>query len=117
MRIFKKSCGDPWFTLLQIGKKKVEGRLCVGDFSQMTSGDQIIFYNNNFNIYREFRCEITSIKKYSNFTEYLQKENVSKCLPSIDNIDDALKVYHTYFSKSDEERHGVVAIHIKVIKT
>lgn len=115
MKIFKKSCGDPWFTLLQIGKKRVEGRLCVGDFSKMDAGDQIIFYNNNFNIYREFKCEIVRIKKYDNFTTYLQKEKVSKCLPSINNIEDALKVYHTYFSKIDEEKYGVVAVHIKII--
>lgn len=40
---------EPWFSLILLGIKKVEGRLNKGRFGEMKEGDIIEWYNDDFN--------------------------------------------------------------------
>lgn len=115
MTIFKKSLSEPWFSLICVNKKKIEGRLNKGDFKNMIIGDIIIFYNDDFNIHREVKCIITRINIYENFRDYLTTEKISICLPTIQNIEDGINLYYKFYTKEDELKYGVVVIKIKVI--
>jgi ASC-1-like (ASCH) protein len=39
----------------------------------------------------------------------LLTETLAKCLPTIGNIEDGLKVYYKYYSKEDEEKYKIRA--------
>lgn len=117
MTIYKKSISEPWFSLICVGKKNIEGRLNKGDFKKMEVGDVIFFYNNDFDIYREVECIITKITKYDNFRKYLINSNIKKCLPTIENINDGINIYYKYYTREDEIKYGCVAIKIKICET
>ena len=52
---YKKHLSEPWFSLIKLNLKTVEGRLNKGDFSKMNIGDTIIF-NKDFE-YREIKVK------------------------------------------------------------
>ena len=100
---------EPWFSLIKVGKKKVEGRLNKGDFANMNIGDFILFTNNDLGFERNFTIEIKHISYYDNFQTYLENETLERCLPGIDNIEDGLSVYYKYYKKSDELEYKIKA--------
>ena len=109
-----KHLSEPWFSLIYCKKKKYEGRLNKGYFANLKVGDTITFFNDDFDIHREFTVEVKKIKLFKSFEELLQKK-LKKCLPSINNINDGIKIYRKYYSKEDEDTYGIIAIKIKVI--
>jgi len=113
MTTYTKNVFEPWFSLIKIGKKKVEGRLNKSDFNKMKRGDIIVFNNNELGFDRSFKVVVKYITKYQNFKDYLEAEHLYRCLPGIDTIDQGLNVYYKYYSKNDEESNGIVAITMK----
>jgi len=111
-----KNLSEPWFSLIKVGLKTVEGRLNKGDITSLAKGDCIKFVNTDLGFIRNYTIKITSIYKYTSFREYLEKEKLEKCLPAIETIEDGLKVYYKYYSKEDEEKYKIVAIRFKIIK-
>ena len=110
------SVSEPWFTLIKLGIKHVEGRLLRGDFTQLKIGDFLTFENNELPFYREFTAEIVDFSIYDSFQLYLKSESLDRCLPGIDSIEDGLAVYYKYYTKDDEETYHVVAITVALVK-
>ena len=106
---YRKHLSEPWFSLIKLGIKTVEGRLHKGDFSKMKISDNITFYNDDF-IPREITVRVKDIKYYRTFREYLEKETLNAALPGFTNIEDGLSVYYKYFSKGEEETYNVIAL-------
>jgi len=107
MSIYEKKISEPWFSLIKLRIKKVEGRLNKGDFANMIIGDLIIFTNNELGFERNFKIEIKHITCYDTFKTYLEHETIERCLPGIDNIEDGLNVYYKYYKKSDELEYKI----------
>jgi ASC-1-like (ASCH) protein len=81
----------------------------------MKKGDTIIFTNNELGFDREVSVIITSVVFYKSFKSYLTNETLKKCLPGITSIANGEKVYHKFYSKTDEHKYGIVSIRIKVM--
>jgi ASC-1-like (ASCH) protein len=109
MFIYEKNLSEPWFSLIKLRIKKVEGRLNKGDFANMNIGDFILFTNNELGFERKFKIEIKHISYYDNFQTYLENETLEKCLPGIDNIENGLNIYYKYYKKSDEFEYKIKA--------
>jgi ASC-1-like (ASCH) protein len=105
---------EPWFSLIKIGAKKVEGRLNKGDFGAMKVGDIIVFENSELSYTRRFKVIITKIDKYNTFGEYLTSKKLNNCLPGIDTLEEGVSIYRKYYSASDEISYGILAITVKV---
>lgn len=105
-----KNVSEPWFSFIKMGVKKIEGRLYKGDWTKLKIGDIIIFSNNEMGFERFVKVIVTDLVSYSNFEEYLTKEGVDTCLPSIDFISDGIKVYRNYFTEDDEKKFGIIAV-------
>jgi len=105
---------EPWFTLISLGLKKVEGRKNKGRFKDMQVGEIIEWTNNDFKP-RSVLTKITKKEKYDTFNEYLETEGLKQCLPGISSIEDGLSVYFKYFTKEDEREFGVIAIGLEII--
>ena len=113
---YTENLSEPWFSLILLGLKTVEGRKNKGRFNEMRVGDIIEWINNNFNP-RSVSTIITKKIEYKTFKEYLEIEGLNKCLPGINNIEDGLSVYFKYFTKEDETKYGVMAIGIQIVHT
>ena len=108
---------EPWFSLIKVGKKKVEGRLNKGLFSKLNIGDTLVFTNNEIeNLSRECKVKVKNIINYQTFYNYLKTEKLKNCLPGIDNLDDGVSIYYGFYSKADEDKFKVLAIKIKRLK-
>ena len=96
---------QPWFNLIQSGQKTIEGRLNRGLFSRLQVGNKITW------IHKNLKCNIivSKITKYRSFKEMLETEGLNNVLPTIDNIDDGIKIYRQYYTEQDET-NGVIAI-------
>ena len=57
---------------------------------------------------------IISKQVYKSFTSYLIVEGLNKTLPTIENLEDGLKIYYSYYKSKDEEKYGVVALELQV---
>lgn len=110
---YSEHLSEPWFTLISLGLKTVEGRLNKGRFKEMKVGDIVEFHNEDFKE-RKVLTKIVAKAEYKNFEEYLIEEGLDKCLPGIPSIEHGLSVYYKYFSKEKEQEFGVVAIRIEV---
>ena len=98
---FRKHLSEPWFSLIMVDKKTIEGRLNQGDWAEMREGDKIDFYNEDFGLKREYRAVILSKKLYTTFESYLRSEGLHKTLPSIEKIEDGLKLYRLFYKRSE----------------
>lgn len=112
---YTKHLSEPWFTLIQLKKKTVEGRLCKDDFAAMKPGDFITFTNNDFGFERKIKVKVTRTTIYNTFRDYLEAENIEKCLPGIKDIDQGIQVYSKYFPniRELENLHLVIAIRVR----
>jgi ASC-1-like (ASCH) protein len=115
-KLFRKHLSEPWFSLIMIDCKTIEGRLNQGDWEEMREGDKIDFYNEDFGFKRGYRAVIVSKKNYPSFETYLRSEGLHKTLPSIQKIEDGLKIYRLFYKPEEEIKSGVVALELKVLK-
>lgn len=111
---YSVSVSEPWFSLILLGLKTVEGRKNRGLFAQMQDGDIVEWMNDSI-IPRSVQTRITGKAVYPTFREYLEIEGLDKCLPGISDMDDGLSIYYKYFTKEEEKEFGVVAIHLELL--
>jgi len=111
-----ESISEPWFSLILLGLKTVEGRKNKGRFKEMKVGDIVEWTNDNF-MQRSILTRITGKAEYPTFREYLETEGLDKCLPGIEKfgIEHGLSIYFKYYTKEDEKEFGVVAIRMTLI--
>jgi len=109
-----ENLSEPWFTLISLGLKTVEGRKNKGKFNEMRVGDIVEWTNENF-LKRQVLTRITGKAEYKTFAEYLETEGLDKCLPGMPTLEHGLSVYFKYFTKEEETEFGVVAIRLELI--
>ena len=114
---YTENVSEPWFSLILLGLKTVEGRKNKGRFKEMKVGDIVEWTNDNFKP-RSVLTRVTGKAEYPTFREYLEKEGLDKCLPGMEKfgIEDGLSIYYKYYTKEDEKEFGVVAIRIEPIQ-
>ncbi len=110
-----ETLSEPWFTLISLGLKTVEGRKNKGRFKEMVVGDIVQWTNNDFKL-RSVMTRITRKAEYNTFAEYLEAEGIDRCLPGMSDLEHGLSVYYKYFTKEDEKEFGVIAIEIELVK-
>ena len=96
---YRKHISEPWFSLINLDIKTVEGRLDNGDFSKIKFGDTIVFKNADMGFERECEVFIIGIREYDTLESMLEKESLEKCLPGITTIEDGMKIYNYIYDK------------------
>jgi len=114
-QFYSEHLSEPWFTLISMGLKTVEGRKNKGRFKEMKIGDIVEWNNDDFK-HRSVKTRIIGKNNYKTFEEYLNTEGLQKCLPGMPSIEHGLSVYFKYFTKEDEAQFGVTAIQLELIK-
>jgi len=110
-RILTKSIQEPWFSFIKHGKKKVEGRLNKSWVENLQQLDRIIWTDKDSHV----STIVRDLKHYNSFVEMLEKEGIENVLPGVRTIDDGMKIYRKLYSEEDENKFGVVGIHLFIL--
>ena len=113
MRMVKR-LNEPWFTLIAMGLKRVEGRLDKGDFSTVSRDDTIVWTNDDMGFRRELVTTVESVQRYSRFKTFLEHETLKATLPTpgMTTLNRGVNLYRTFYTTDDERKHGVLAIRL-----
>lgn len=111
MQFEKFGVQDPWFSFIKTKKKTIEGRLNKGKFKELKKGQLIIFENGKNNVL----VKITKLCTYKSFEEYLSQEGLARTVPNTKTISNGVDIYRQFYSKENEQEHGILAIHFKMI--
>ena len=114
MAVFELKLSDPWFTLVDLGIKTVEGRLNRGKFKSIEVGDIISWSNDDF-WPRKCVSKVTAKRYYKSFEEMTEKEGIHKVLPSLIHKYHVESVYRKYYTEDEEHAFGVVALELNFI--
>lgn len=103
---------DPWLFYIQTGKKTVEGRRGNKNKYNHWLGQKVYFFNND----RKIPVKVVEVRHYQDLYQYLIKEGHEKVLPGIVNFEEAVKIYHQFYSDDDiKNAGGMLAIEIELI--
>ena len=111
---YRENVSEPWFTLISLGIKTIEGRLNKNRFKEMKISDIVEWSNNDFGP-RSVLTRIVKKTNYDSFENYLRTEGMYKCLPGIDGVPNGLNVYYKYYTKENEKEFGVIAIQVELV--
>lgn len=114
MSVHNKHLDEPWYSLVLLGIKTVEGRINDERVSNIKIGDSIVFINNELGYERSCRVKITCIVNYDSLQSYLENETIANCLPGVDNMNNALRIYYSYFTTNDEIEYGIKALSLNI---
>ena len=106
------SVAPKYFKQIRDRKKTVEGRLAKEKFSAMQAGDLLEFVSEGDRIL----TKILEIKKFPTFKQMLEHYGVNQCLPDINNLDEAVSIYHAFPGYRDAEvLLGVLGIKVALV--
>ncbi|EGD76902.1 ProFAR isomerase associated superfamily [Salpingoeca rosetta] len=104
---------EPWFSFIAQGKKTVEGRLASDKYTGLGVGCTIAFRCEPTPDLPPVHVTVTRVVRYPSIALYLEAEGLSRCLPGIETLAEGVQVYRQFYTEEDEQRLGVLAIHIQ----
>lgn len=110
---FRLSVREPWLSYIKNGLKRVEGR--KGTYHKFAKwiGKKVIFYNSS----QEIPVKVINVRHYNTLYDYLDAEGFSNVLPGVKSYQDAVNIYHKFYSDEDiKNAGGMCGIVIEVIK-
>lgn len=109
--VFQLFCDEPWFSFIQKGLKKVEGRKNSPKYQKIKVDDFIDFSNGE----EHFRVIVTEIRSYASLEDYLNDVTVQKALPNVSSFEEAVKIYHQWSTPDEIQIHGFLGIFVKLL--
>lgn len=101
------------------GDKTIECRLDRGKFADYQPGDHVWLRRD---VYRDGKLlsseprqalvEVMNVERFPTFRTMLESVGYRKVVPSATSLDTAEAACYGFYSKADEIRYGVLAIHI-----
>lgn len=103
---------DPWFDLVQTGKKIYEGRRFWEKTFQIKPHDLIEFTSVS-NPDRKFVREVIQIYRFQTFEQALQKLGIEKMLPGIKTIAEGVEIYLKFVSIKTQLQDGIIIFELR----
>ena len=113
MTTYKMHLHSEPLELIKSGNKKVEARLLDEKRSKIKAGDFIEFTNRSNE--DKIICKVSGLYKFPTFKE-LYAVTDKKLMGYIDGQEYNYNDLDIYYSKEDQEKDGVVAIYIELIR-
>jgi ASC-1-like (ASCH) protein len=111
MSVHFMDVAEPYFSLIKMRKKPVEGRKLSPTWSKIKVGDIITMTCNS----SYFNVLVTGINKYNSLKEYLLGETLQRCLPGVTSIEDGERIYLQWSSIEEINKYGMIGIQVSVL--
>jgi ASC-1-like (ASCH) protein len=109
-----------WLIALQAGEKTIEGKKDSPTWSGLKVGDEIEFRaSDQPDLNLAFLARIVAIRRYKGpgaLQNYLTSETLTKTLPGIKTIHEGKEEYLKYWTVSEIQEHGILAIQVEPVK-
>lgn len=112
MKIHEMKLSDLPFQATCSGKKTIEIRLNDDRRASLNIGDLILFQNDRLGT---IKTRIISIKKYKCMSDLISAEDFLKTGGIYQNTDSWIEAINTYYSISNQNKHGLLSIEIALI--
>lgn len=96
---------DVYFKGIQSGAKKIEGRLAKEKYRLLKVGENIVFIND---AEEKISKTIESIHIFGSFREAFSTMDFREAVPDVDNIENAVTIYASFYSLEDQEKYNVI---------
>lgn len=117
---------ETYFHSIELGLKKVEGRLGKEKYLALKPKDKIFLtmsrhkegiINQTYQRSPEqgLICEVVKISRYSSFKEMLEHETLARVLPNETSIERGVAIYRQFYSEYEENIYGVAAITLEPV--
>jgi ASC-1-like (ASCH) protein len=100
---------DPWFSLIQSGRKTVEGRLRKGKYAEIRTGDKIVFTLSH----RSTCVIVEAVRHYPTFEQMITANTIENTLPGVADVTSGVAVYRKFYTAAQEKEFGALAICIR----
>lgn len=100
------------FEATKANKKLIEVRLCDDKRKLIKAGDKIIFKNSTTG--ERLEVTIIAVRKYSSIEQLAKIESFKKTGGIYTDISQWIQSIYSYYSKTDQEEYGLLAIEINV---
>ena len=98
-----------YLRMIRSGKKNVEGRIAKSKYGSFRPGDTLEFRSED----EILVTKIVELKHFSSFEQMLNHYGVQACLPDLDSVEEAVKVYRSFPNYAEQESiYGVMGIKI-----
>ncbi len=102
---------EPWFTHIENGSKRVEGRRGFPDTYKHLIGEYILFRSPESA--RTCEKKVIGLQHYSNIESYLRSELLEEALPGITSFEAACAICYQFWTKEKiQESGGIVALYL-----
>lgn len=112
MDLLTINCAEPWFSFLEKGIKKVEGRKGLPKYRALKPGDILIFRCAD----RQFYASVEKVDIFKDLDTYLNTVTLPNALPGIDTLEEGRKIYLNWSTQEDIEKYGFLGIWITTKK-
>jgi len=116
MSLFEMHVCEPWFSFIESGRKKVEGRKRSEKWKNIKVGDTIKMFCGEPS-YRFFYVQVKNIRLYPDLKSYLICEGLENTLPGVNLLEEGEKVYLQYSTLEEIKKYGIMAIKLEIIIT
>lgn len=112
--IYMMKLNPEYYNLVANGEKTIEVRLLDEKRQKLREGDYLAFTNtSNGDI---TVTQIVSLAKFKDFNSCITNTGTKKVGFNGSSIEDTVKVYNSIYPKVDEEKYGVLAIGLTLLK-
>lgn len=115
MKIHKMRLLPEYFEYMKTGTKKLEIRLNDEKRKNIKIGDIVTF--EKFDETQELlKTKVTNLYYYSNFNELIKENNITDLADKSVSKEKLINTLNEIYSKEEQDKYGVVAIEIEIIK-
>jgi|LakMenEpi03Aug12_release.lakeMendotaPanAssembly.Ray.scaffolds.fasta_scaffold11541_8 ASC-1-like (ASCH) protein len=101
---------EPWFSFIESGLKKIEGKKMSPRWKTIKTGDLIKFFLKEDKF---FYVIVKDIRLYPDIESYLVIEGLRNTLPGIKTVEEGIRIYLQYFDIEEVQKFGIMAIEIE----
>ncbi len=104
-----------YYDMIKNGDKIYEGRLNDEKRQLIDVGD-IITFQKEPELTEDFNCIVKDLVYFDSFDEMVKTLPLEKIGFKTETVQEVVEIYHQFYSVEDENRYGVVAIKVEVLK-
>ena len=108
-----------YFRTIRDGRKCIEGRLDRGKFASLRKGSTLVIRPSDGAYDKDDAVIVAVVTRkvhYVSFEQYLMQEGLARTLPGTKTIEKGVAAYRQFYSSEEEQKHGVVALHLHVCR-